>query len=255
MRVCAFVSGMREGPGGDGPGQPSGPEQCSWTTGSDSVSRLIGSAFLPFPCRSCLSLPMWVSPFGAVVMQPGLDASEVSQPTRGVRQRRRGVGHRRACHAPKATRVSPGASLVTGVAVPAAAVATAPFTKRSLTPRASPGASRAGRNASHGRHRDVTVVQNRSQRPTNEQFAEASPTGPTRNAPRAITNPRISEAVFGGPTHTLTHRSPRPESDHEPTHGRSPVWRADPRGSYARNLPRRSPRVDARVGWSFLTTP
>jgi hypothetical protein len=54
---------------------------------------------------------------------------------------------------------------------------------------------------------------------------------------------------------TLTHRSRRPESDHKPTHGRSPVWRADPRCSYERSLPSRTPRVAARLGWSFLITP
>jgi hypothetical protein len=49
--------------------------------------------------------------------------------------------------------------------------------------------------------------------------------------------------------------STRPDNDHEPTHGRSPVWRADPRGSYERSVARRTPRVAARLGWSFLITP
>jgi hypothetical protein len=56
-------------------------------------------------------------------------------------------------------------------------------------------------------------------------------------------------------TYTLTHRSTGSESDHEPTHGRSPVWRADPRRSYERSLPSSTPRVAARLGWSFLITP
>jgi hypothetical protein len=49
--------------------------------------------------------------------------------------------------------------------------------------------------------------------------------------------------------------SSRSENDHEHTHGRSPVWRADPRCSYERSLQSRTPRVAARLGWSFLITP
>jgi hypothetical protein len=41
----------------------------------------------------------------------------------------------------------------------------------------------------------------------------------------------------------------------QPPCGRSPVWRADPRRSYERSLPGRTPRVAARLGWSFLITP
>jgi hypothetical protein len=47
----------------------------------------------------------------------------------------------------------------------------------------------------------------------------------------------------------------RSESDCEPTYGRSPVWRADPRRSYERSISSRTPRVAARLGWSFLITP
>jgi hypothetical protein len=57
-----------------------------------------------------------------------------------------------------------------------------------------------------------------------------------------------------GPTHSRTCSQP-PESDREPPHGRSPVWRADPRRSYERSLPCRTPRVAARLGRSFLITP
>jgi hypothetical protein len=62
-------------------------------------------------------------------------------------------------------------------------------------------------------------------------------------------------SLLGATTYTLTYRSQRSENDHERTHGRSPVWRADPRRSYERSLPRRTPRVAARLGWSFLITP
>jgi hypothetical protein len=55
--------------------------------------------------------------------------------------------------------------------------------------------------------------------------------------------------------YTLTHRSTRSENDPRPSHGRSPVWRADLRCSYERNLPSSTPRVAARLGWSFLITP
>jgi hypothetical protein len=100
---------------------------------------------------------------------------------------------------------------------------------------------------------------------------------------RTTTNARMGEALFGrqelvadAPLHRFrrrsrTHpwakpclagddlqpacRSARSESDCEPTHGRSPVWRADPRRSYERNFPRRTLRVAARLGWSFLITP
>jgi hypothetical protein len=34
----------------------------------------------------------------------------------------------------------------------------------------------------------------------------------------------MGEALFGGPTRTLTPRSTRSENDPRPTHGRSPVW-------------------------------
>jgi hypothetical protein len=57
-----------------------------------------------------------------------------------------------------------------------------------------------------------------------------------------------------GPTHSRTCSQP-PESDRERTPGRSPVWRADPRRSYERSLQRRTPRVAARLGRSFLITP
>jgi hypothetical protein len=75
------------------------------------------------------------------------------------------------------------------------------------------------------------------------------------HVPRATANPRMGEALLGATTYTLTYRSQRSENDHERTPGRSPVWRADPRCSYERNLPRRTPRVAARLGWSFLITP
>jgi hypothetical protein len=76
-----------------------------------------------------------------------------------------------------------------------------------------------------------------------------------RNVPRATTNPRMGEALFGRNDLQRQDRSQCPESDRGPTHGRSPVWRADPRCSYERNLPSRTPRVAARLGWSFLITP
>jgi hypothetical protein len=57
------------------------------------------------------------------------------------------------------------------------------------------------------------------------------------------------------PGPTTLYRSTRHESDDEPPHGRSPVWRADPRRSYERSLARRTLRVAARLGWSFLITP
>jgi hypothetical protein len=105
---------------------------------------------------------------------------------------------------------------------------------------------------------------------------------PLANVPRATTNPRMGEALFGGKdlqrcsaphvprtiadprmgqepclaaTSYNVYRSARSESDHEGTLGRSPVWRADPRCSYERSLARRTPRVAARLGWSFLITP
>jgi hypothetical protein len=103
-----------------------------------------------------------------------------------------------------------------------------------------------------------------------------------RNLPRAITNQRMGKALFG-PQDLHTH-APflRSENDHNGTHGRSPVW---PRrlhthaplatsrersrtGAWAKPclagrptalvrtyLPRRTPRVAARLGWSFLITP
>jgi hypothetical protein len=46
-----------------------------------------------------------------------------------------------------------------------------------------------------------------------------------------------------------------PRATPNSTHGRSPVWRADPRRSYERSVARRTPRVAARLGWSFLITP
>jgi hypothetical protein len=73
--------------------------------------------------------------------------------------------------------------------------------------------------------------------------------------PRAITNTRMGEALFGGKDLQLTHRSQPPESDRGPSPGRSPVWRADPRCSYERSVASRTPRVAARLGWSFLITP
>jgi hypothetical protein len=71
-----------------------------------------------------------------------------------------------------------------------------------------------------------------------------------RSRPHAWAKPYVAAR-----TYTLTHRSQCRESDHEPTHGRSPVWRADPRRSYERSLPSSTPRVAARLGWSFLITP
>jgi hypothetical protein len=65
----------------------------------------------------------------------------------------------------------------------------------------------------------------------------------------------MGEALFGGNDLQRLWALLRPESDHGRTHGRSPVWRADPRRSYERSLARRTPRVAARLGWSFLITP
>jgi polyisoprenoid-binding protein YceI len=50
--------------------------------------------------------------------------------------------------------------------------------------------------------------------------------------PETIMNPRMGEPRLAARTHTLSHHSQPPESDHELRHGRSPVWRADPRHSY-----------------------
>jgi hypothetical protein len=61
--------------------------------------------------------------------------------------------------------------------------------------------------------------------------------------PRTITTARMGEALFGREDYTPTHRSQPPESDHEPAHGRSPVWRADPRRSYERTS------RDAHLAW------
>jgi hypothetical protein len=100
---------------------------------------------------------------------------------------------------------------------------------------------------------------------------------------RTIPNARMGEALFGrqelhtpalrhrfrrrsrtlawakpclaARSYTLPHCATGSDGDHRPTHGRSPVWRADPRRSYERNFPRSTPRVAARLGWSFLITP
>jgi hypothetical protein len=56
-------------------------------------------------------------------------------------------------------------------------------------------------------------------------------------------------------TYTLTHHSTGSDGDPKPTHGRSPVWRADPRCSYERSVASRTLRVAARLGRSFLITP
>jgi hypothetical protein len=112
---------------------------------------------------------------------------------------------------------------------------------------------------------------------------DPQPPTAARRVPRTIATARMGEAVFGGndlhthaplatfrdrprphawakpclaaTTYTLTHRSQRSETDHDRTHGRSPVWRADPRCSYERSVARRTPRVAAGLGWSFLITP
>jgi hypothetical protein len=80
------------------------------------------------------------------------------------------------------------------------------------------------------------------------------------DAPLAVSRERSRRHAWAKPclaatTYTLPHRSQRPDSERERTHGRSPVWRADPRRSYERNVSRRTPRVAARLGWSFLITP
>jgi hypothetical protein len=89
--------------------------------------------------------------------------------------------------------------------------------------------------------------------------------GPTTHvsAPRVsrtITNPHTGEALFGG--NDLQRQDSQPmhrlfpfRNDPERTHGRSPVWRADPRCSYERSVASRTLRVAARLGWSFLITP
>jgi hypothetical protein len=77
----------------------------------------------------------------------------------------------------------------------------------------------------------------------------------TRNVPSTTTNARPGEAPVWRPGATTRAAPATFQSAHEPGHGRSPVWRADPRRPYARNLPRRTPRVAARLGWSFLTSP
>jgi hypothetical protein len=82
----------------------------------------------------------------------------------------------------------------------------------------------------------------RSTRPRTNQSLKCRPSPP----------PPPQSSIAADP-----HRAPLPppESDRERTHGRSPVWRADPRCSYERSLPRRTLRVAARLGWSFLITP
>jgi hypothetical protein len=84
--------------------------------------------------------------------------------------------------------------------------------------------------------------------------------GPTRsrtahNVLRRNPGLHVGEALFGRLTLSACIRPVRSENDPRPTHGRSPVWRADPRRSYERSLPRRTLRVAARLGWSFLITP
>jgi hypothetical protein len=83
---------------------------------------------------------------------------------------------------------------------------------------------------------------------------------PAPHVPRTIADPRLAVSLFGrqdsqrqDPQPML--RSPRPENDRRPSHGRSPVWRADPRCSYERSVASRTLRVAARLGWSFLITP
>jgi hypothetical protein len=78
---------------------------------------------------------------------------------------------------------------------------------------------------------------------------------PAPHVPSTIPDPRMGEAQFGGKDLQRCTRFTRSESDRRPTHGRSPVWRADPRRSYERSVARRTPRVAARLGWSFLITP
>jgi hypothetical protein len=84
--------------------------------------------------------------------------------------------------------------------------------------------------------------------------------GPTPRVPlrtlreRSRTHAWGRSPIWRGRPTTL-YRSSRFEKARGPSHGRSPVWRADPRCSYERNLPRRTPRVAARLGWSFLITP
>jgi hypothetical protein len=59
---------------------------------------------------------------------------------------------------------------------------------------------------------------------------------PAPHVSRTIPDPRMGEALFGRNDLQRQDRSQCPESDREPTHGRSPVWRADPRRSYERSL-------------------
>jgi hypothetical protein len=54
--------------------------------------------------------------------------------------------------------------------------------------------------------------------------------------------PVLAARTHNARTHNLCIGSSRFENDPRPTHGRSPVWRADPRRSYERSLPRRTPR-------------
>jgi hypothetical protein len=97
-------------------------------------------------------------------------------------------------------------------------------------------------------------------RPRTHAWAKPCLAGPpgaptAHNVSRRNRGLPVGEALFGGPTYNAVPASHVPRATPNSTHGRSPVWRADPRRSYERSVASRTPRVAARLGWSFLITP
>jgi hypothetical protein len=128
------------------------------------------------------------------------------------------------------------------------------------TGQAPVGAATADNFGGEDLHTHAPLATTRERSRTHVRAKPCWPRGPTRlhtapHLPTATPNPRMGEALLAATTYTLTHCSTDSDGDPEPTHGRSPVWRADPRCSYERSLPRRTLRVAARLGWSFLITP
>jgi hypothetical protein len=75
-------------------------------------------------------------------------------------------------------------------------------------------------------------------------YGAFQPQGPTHSRARALSRTHCwaKPCSAAWTTHSRTHRSQPPESDHDRTHGRSPLWRADPRRSYRSQRAETQPR-------------
>jgi hypothetical protein len=159
-----------------------------------------------------------------------------------VSQHGRGVGLRRASRASKAATVSPDRALVAGVATPAARRwRRSPLASRQTQPNVQGvtwSVTRSPESVTRPSSQYHSCPKPVANGPPTKLIAETSSTGPVRLAelrgrPTALIPPAAcrdathtstwAKPCLAARTHTLTHRSPRPESDHERTHGRSPV--------------------------------